>query len=202
MPLLVLVPVAVWVPLLVAVAVPDAVAVAVPLVVPVALPVDVSDDVAVAVPLAVPVAVPVPVCVVEAVPDAVPLEVAVAVPLGVAVAVPDAVPVAVWVDVVVPLDVALLVAVAVDVRDTVGVAEGQFCCSPMLSSPTGPSSADPIFTVMATQATAGSHTPMSGLAAPPAVVASAKGILEYPATASSRCLWVASGPTRVLLPCT
>jgi hypothetical protein len=176
----------------------------------VALPVLVPVDVPVLVPVVVPVDVPVAVAVAEAVEEAVELAVAVAVAVWdeLLVAVPldvlllVSLDVAVPEDVAVPLDVAVLLLVAVDVRDTVGVAEGQFCCSPMLSSPTVPSSADPSLMDSATQATVGSHTPMPGLATPPAVVASAKGILEYPATASSRCLWVASGPTSVLLPCT
>ena len=49
--------------------------------------------------------------------------------------------------------------VSVTVADTLGVGDGvgQFCCSTMLSSPTGPSSMDPKFAVTAMHATAGSH---------------------------------------------
>lgn len=41
--------------------------------------------------------------------------------------------------------------------DGVGDGEGQFCCSVMLSSPTGPSSMEPRFALRATQATTGSQ---------------------------------------------
>ncbi len=75
-------------------------------------------------------------------------------------------------------DVAVLVDVEVDVRDRVGVAEGQSCCWFMTSSPMGPSSKDPSFMDSATQATEGSHTPISGLAVPLAYVARARGMLE------------------------
>jgi hypothetical protein len=49
--------------------------------------------------------------------------------------------------------------VSVTVADTLGDGDGvgQFCCSTMLSSPTGPSSIDPKFAVTAMHATAGSH---------------------------------------------
>lgn len=99
-------------------------------------------------------------------------------------------------------DVAVLVDVEVDVRDRVGVAEGQSCCWFMTSSPMGPSSKDPSFMDSATQATEGSHTPISGLAVPLAYVARARGMLENPITDISRCLKVGLGPICVALPLT
>jgi hypothetical protein len=176
----------------------------------VCVPVDVADAVAVAV--GVPVEVCVAVAVAVAVPDPDPVLVwvpeDVEVPVEDAVAVPELVAVAVEVEVEVAEAVAL--AVAVDVREDVAVdvlvaegvlvTDGQFCCSTMESSPTGPSSAEPSLMDRLTQATAGSHTPMPGLGAPVDVVASAAGIAEYGCTVISRCLRPASGPTRVPLP--
>lgn len=100
----------------------------------------------------------------------------------------------------VPELVAVPVLVAVAVVDTVGVGLGQFCASAMLSSPTGPSSADPSRMDMAMQAISGSHTPMPVFTPPVAVVARAAGMAEYGRTDHSRWGRVASGPIKVALP--
>jgi hypothetical protein len=83
---------------------------------------------------------------------------------------------------------------------TLGPGLGQFCCSTTLSSPMGPSSADPRLALTAMQGDTGSQVPT--VSTDGSLLAKYSGIRENCSTVSSRCLCWLSGPTNVALPLT